>query len=111
MGMKLVLLVVAVATTGLAAATISPAVAAERQCGSSMPAADGHYGYAGHEANAVAAGVRATITPLVEPQLVTGHVAAWVGIGGPRNGPNGSDEWLQAGIASVDGSLFVYAEF
>ena len=28
------------------------------------------------------------------------HVAGWVGVGGPGLGPNGSDEWLQVGLAT-----------
>lgn len=79
-------------------------------CGSSASAAGGTYGYAGQEANADGAGVRATITSLVTPQVDAGHVAAWVGVGGLHDGLNGADQWLQAGLASVDGSVFVYVE-
>ena len=110
-GVKSILLVVSATITALGAATVSTAVAGQRECGSSSSVAGGIYGYAGHEANAVASGVRATITPLSLPQAATGHVAAWVGVGGQRAGPNGTDEWVQAGLASLsDGSLFVYEE-
>jgi hypothetical protein len=37
------------------------------------------------------------------PRVSAGHVAAWVGVGGHGLGPGGSDEWIQAGIADVDG--------
>ena len=38
-------------------------------------------------------------------------MAGWVGLGGPGQGPNGSDMWIQAGLASVpDLGTFVYAE-
>jgi hypothetical protein len=37
---------------------------------------------------------------LDEPTVADGHVAAWVGVGGPALGPHGSDEWLQVGLAS-----------
>ena len=40
-----------------------------------------------------------------------GHVAGWVGVGGPGQGANGGDAWIQAGIASMPGTKpFVYAE-
>ena len=32
------------------------------------------------------------------------HVAAWVGVGGAGQGPNGSDQWLQVGLAAFNGS-------
>ena len=69
------------------------------------------YGYAGHQATATAHGVRAVITPLVAPSVRNGHVAGWVGVGGPGAGPNGEDQWLQAGIASLPGTgSLLYAE-
>jgi len=108
--MRLAVLVVTAAVTVLGSARVSPAVASKHTCGSGVSAAGGAYGYAGHEANAAAAGVRATVTPLIPPHVVDGHVAAWVGVGGLRTTTSGADEWLQAGIASVDGSLFAYAE-
>jgi hypothetical protein len=109
MGMKLVFLIVAVLMPALGAGTVSSAVAGRQDCGSRL-AAGGRYGYAGHEAKAVASGVRATITALVVPHVATGHVAAWVGVEGVHTG-SGTDDWLQAGIASLsDGSLFVYVE-
>lgn len=39
---------------------------------------------------------------LSEPKVDGGHVAAWVGVGGPGMGPDGTDEWLQVGLASFD---------
>jgi hypothetical protein len=69
------------------------------------------YTYAGHQATHRGHGVRATITPVRLPQIAAGHVAAWVGVGGPGQGPNGEDAWLQAGVAKVAGAdPFVYAE-
>jgi hypothetical protein len=61
------------------------------------------YAYAGLYATKAVAGVAASLTMLQQPTLDGGHVAAWVGIGGPGLGPHGTDEWLQVGIASFDG--------
>jgi hypothetical protein len=45
------------------------------------------------------------------PEVAAGHVAGWVGVGGPGQGVNGTDEWIQVGLASVPGSApFLYAE-
>jgi hypothetical protein len=69
------------------------------------------YTYAGHQATRTGHGVRATITAVREPEVAAGHVAGWVGLGGPGLGPNGTDMWIQAGIASVPGlGTFLYAE-
>jgi hypothetical protein len=57
------------------------------------------YSYAGVAAPAHAYGIGATITPLAGFNVLSGHVAGWVGVGGPRQGPNGSDEWLQVGFS------------
>ncbi|HEY7397266.1 MAG TPA: hypothetical protein VH538_03110 [Gaiellaceae bacterium] len=106
--MTRVALLVLVAVAGLATAGGSNAAAVTGGCTSGAPAG---YTYAGHRADAVSQGVRATITPLAAPQVAAGHVAAWVGVGGPGDGPGGTDEWLQVGIASLSsGTLFVYAE-
>jgi len=32
--------------------------------------------------------------------VLAGHVAGWVGVGGPGEGPGGHDEWLQVGLAT-----------
>jgi hypothetical protein len=36
--------------------------------------------------------------------VLNGHVAGWVGVGGPGAGPNGSDEWIQVGFSAFPGS-------
>ena len=75
------------------------------------PTGSGGYTYAGHQAVATGHGVGATITQVREPEVAAGHVAGWVGVGGPGQGPNGTDEWLQVGLATVSGSSpFLYAE-
>jgi hypothetical protein len=61
------------------------------------------YAYAGAESARPAAGIAATLALVSAPKVKAGHVAAWVGVGGPGMGPHGADEWLQAGIAEVAG--------
>ncbi len=61
------------------------------------------YSYAGHQSLDPAHGVSATLTALSAPRVVDGHVAAWVGVGGPGAGPNGADEWLQVGLSAFPG--------
>ena len=79
-------------------------------CGADL-AGNGGYTYAGHQADRTGHGVRATISAVRAPEVAGGHVAGWVGLGGPGQGPNGSDMWIQAGLASVqDLGTFVYAE-
>lgn len=69
------------------------------------------YAYAGHQAVGISHGVRATISTLEQPSVAAGHVAGWIGVGGPGQGPNGEAMWLQAGIASIPGTpTMVYAE-
>lgn len=71
----------------------------------------GGYSYAGHQASHRGHGVRATITATHAPSVEAGHVAGWVGVGGPGQGANGRDAWIQAGIASTPGvDPFLYAE-
>jgi hypothetical protein len=74
-------------------------------------ARDGGYSYAGHQAAYRGHGVRATITATQAPSVEAGHVAGWVGVGGPGQGINGEDAWIQVGIASMPGmDTFIYAE-
>jgi hypothetical protein len=71
----------------------------------------GGYSYAGHQASHRGHGVRATITATRSPSVDAGHVAGWVGVGGPGQGVNGEDAWVQAGIGSMPGKgAFLYAE-
>lgn len=61
----------------------------------------GSYTYAGLVGPRTVAGVGATVTPSAEGfDVLAGHVAGWVGVGGPGQGPGGSDEWLQVGLAT-----------
>jgi hypothetical protein len=85
----------------------SPATAGRTSCATSAAG----YSYAGHQATHRGHGVRATITPTRSPRVSAGHVAGWVGVGGPGQGPNGEDLWMQVGIAAVPGTApFTYVE-
>ena len=59
----------------------------------------GGYSYAGVASSSHAFGIGATVTPLAGFNVLSGHVAGWVGVGGPGLGVNGSDEWLQVGFS------------
>ena len=63
------------------------------------------YSYAGMAHGAPGRAVRATITPLAAPQVHWGHVAGWVGVGGPNQGANGSDAWIQVGFSGFYGGV------
>jgi hypothetical protein len=93
--MPRVRLTVAAATLAAACALTAPVTGhAAAACGF------GGYSYAGLMSDQSRFGVGATITPLTVPTVEGGHVAAWVGVGGQGEGPNGSDEWLQVGISA-----------
>jgi hypothetical protein len=69
------------------------------------------YAYAGNQASYRGHGVRATITMTRTPSVEAGHVAGWVGVGGPGQGADGEDAWIQGGIASLPGmDPMIYAE-
>ena len=44
-----------------------------------------------------------TLTTLSSPRVLWGHVAAWVGVGGVGQGPNGTTEWIQVGFNGLYG--------
>jgi hypothetical protein len=73
---------------------------------------NGGYTYAGHQAAVKGHGVRATVTATRSPEVESGHVSGWVGVGGPGLGANGEDAWIQVGLAALDGveEPFLYAE-
>jgi len=61
----------------------------------------GTYTYAGLAGGTSVFGVGASITPAPTAfNVVAGHVAGWVGVGGPGEGPNGTDEWIQVGFSA-----------
>jgi hypothetical protein len=63
----------------------------------------GGYSYAGIGATSHAYGIGASVTPVTGFNVANGHVAGWVGVGGPGEGPGGSDEWIQAGLSGFAG--------
>ena len=73
------------------------APAAAHACGS------GGYSYAGVSSRDTVYGVGAALTSLAAPAVQNGHVAGWVGVGGPGLGPNGSSEWIQVGYSGFPG--------
>lgn len=85
------------ATAAVAALALFGSVAAASACGT------GGYSYAGVGAPTVGSGISAIITPLGAFDIAQGHVAGWVGVGGPGEGPNGTDEWLQIGLSGFPG--------
>jgi len=69
------------------------------------------YAYAGAQNAAKKAGIRAKLSMLKSPKVPEGgHVAGWVGVGGPGLGPNGKDEWLQIGYSFFAGQSQIYYE-
>jgi hypothetical protein len=102
------LFVAALSAAGVAALA-APALAPARPgatCGSSG------YAYAGVTASGRAYGISARLVAVTPPQVASGHVAAWVGVGGVGMGPRGTNEWLQVGFSGFPGSssLSLYYE-
>jgi hypothetical protein len=64
------------------------------------------YTYAGLASSSMAHGVGARLTTIGAPSVpvTDGHVAGWVGVGGPGEGPGGADEWIQVGLSGFAGS-------
>ena len=62
------------------------------------------YAYGGLIGKKGPIGITATVTALDAPAVERGHVAAWVGVGGPKEGPDGTAEWLQIGLNSSRGT-------
>ena len=87
----------------LLAVTVAASSSAPAAPAQSRACADG-YTYAGRSNATRAHGVGATLTALSKPQVADGHVAAWVGLGGVGQGPNGSDAWIQVGMSAFPGS-------
>jgi hypothetical protein len=90
----------------LAAALVLGALAlfgpsrAAAACGTSA------YAYAGLGASQRAFGVASWLQTTTAPQVLSGHVAGWVGVGGPGAGPNGTNEWIQVGFSAFPGTAF-----
>ena len=97
MYLRRLLCTLTVALVGAAVASTTPAVSAFKGCGRAG------YAYAGLLGERGPSGVTATLTTLAEPLVQRGHVAAWVGVGAPGEGPNGTNEWLQVGLNRIAG--------
>jgi hypothetical protein len=91
---------VAVATLAAACALAAPASSARAAARACQQAG---YSYAGIQTLAPLRGLSARLTTVRASQVTSGHVAAWVGVGGAGQGANGADEWLQVGIAALPG--------
>lgn len=78
-----------------AAAASIPAAGADT---GAAPCGDSGYSYAGLGGISVASGVSARIRLNDLPRVQSGHVAAWVGLGGYGAGKNGANAWIQAGL-------------
>jgi hypothetical protein len=101
--------VAAAACVAVVSLIVAPSLAAPSQA-SVRPCTHG-YSYAGYAGRDGASGVAATISAPAAPTVLTGHAAAWVGVGGIHAGPGGASEWLQAGIAAFPRvGLRVYVE-
>ena len=77
--------VVAGALTIAALVAQSGTATAGARCGADV-AGNGGYTYAGYQAADRGHGVRATITATRALEATSGHVAGWVGVGGPGQG-------------------------
>jgi hypothetical protein len=101
--------VAAAANVAVVSLIVAPSLASPSQAGV-RPCIHG-YSYAGYAGRDGANGVAATISARAAPAVLTGHAAAWVGVGGIHAGPGGASEWLQAGIAAFPRlGLRVYVE-
>jgi len=93
------------ATLALVSISFSIPGRAQAACGSSG------YAYAGLGASHRAYGVATWLQSVAAPEVLSGHVAGWVGVGGPGAGPNGTDEWIQVGFSAFPGgSTSLYYE-
>jgi hypothetical protein len=74
------------------------APAAHAACGSTA------YAYAGVQGLDGSAGISTRLQVVAAPSVFSGHVAAWVGAGGPGAAADGRDEWIQAGFSGFPGT-------
>ena len=87
---------------GRASLALLAALVAACAFGSSAIACNGGpYVYAGLAGKRQVAGVGAALVAApLGFSVRSGHVAGWVGVGGPGQGPGGSDEWIQVGFSA-----------
>jgi hypothetical protein len=72
--------------------------AAYAACGTSA------YAYAGVQGLENVAGISTRLEVVSAPSVLSGHVAAWVGVGGPGAAVDGRDEWIQVGFSGFPGT-------
>jgi len=89
---------------GVSVCAVAASLAAPPEAAALEPCGKPGYSYAGFQSAHRGHGIRATLVALANPQVRDGHVAAWVGVGGAGEGPNGSDQWLQVGLAAFNGT-------
>ena len=95
-----------VAATWVATAPAAGARAATAPC-----ATTGYF-YDGVATTRFVRGIAATVEATRLPTVRSGHVAAWVGVGGVHEGPAGANSWLQTGLVALPhGSLRLYVEY
>ncbi len=64
---------------------------------------NGGYSYAGLGAPDRGFGISATLSSVSDFHVGHGHVAAYLDVGGPGEGPGGTNEWLQIGLSRFPG--------
>jgi len=85
--------------------TVAAAAAALGGVPAALACGPNGYTYAGLASPTMAHGVGARLTAIGAPTVHSnGHVAGWVGVGGPGEGPDGKDEWIQVGFSGFSGS-------
>jgi hypothetical protein len=89
----------------VAAATLAAAcsLALPQRGRAAATCASSTYSYAGVSSIKARYGVAARLSAVRRPNVLKGHVAAWVGVGGAGLGPGSTNEWLQAGISALPG--------
>jgi hypothetical protein len=69
------------------------------------------FSYAGEYSQVAAPGIEADVSATTSADVPYGHVAGWIGVGGTKAGPNGEQDWIQAGLDTVAGAgSELYAE-
>jgi hypothetical protein len=96
------------AVTASALAGVAKAYPTATPAASCTPKA---FAYAGLFSNVPGQGIETVVTTMAAAQVPSGHVAGWIGVGGPDAGPGGQAEWLQTGVNTrAGGGTELYAE-
>jgi hypothetical protein len=94
---------------GLGAAIAAAALACAHDSGRASRTAPSEcrssYDYAGAQGARARSGIRANVRTVKAPRVAVGHVAGWLGVGGPGLGPGGTDEWLQIGYSAFESGV------